>query len=72
MNVVDSSFWLEYFAGTDAGNIVAEIIEDTNNLIIPSITLYEVFRKLLLETTEDEALFCMAHMTNPNLWCINA
>jgi predicted nucleic acid-binding protein len=62
MNIVDSSLWLEYFAGTDSGNIISETIENINDLIIPSITLYEVFKKLLLETTEDDALFCIAHM----------
>jgi hypothetical protein len=31
------------FCGTDSGNVVSEIIEDANNLIIPTITLYEVF-----------------------------
>jgi predicted nucleic acid-binding protein len=62
MNIVDSSFWLEYFAGTEAGNIVSKIIENTAKLLIPSITLYEVFKKILLETTEDDALFCLAHM----------
>jgi hypothetical protein len=33
MNIIDSSFWLEYFAGTDSGNIVAEIIENNNRLV---------------------------------------
>jgi hypothetical protein len=41
VNIIDSSFWLEYFAGTDYGNIVSEIIENTNDLIIPTITLME-------------------------------
>jgi predicted nucleic acid-binding protein len=67
MNIIDSSFWLEYFAGTDSGNIVSEIIENTNDLIIPTVTLYEVFKKLLLETTEDDALFCIAHMKQGNI-----
>ena len=62
MNVIDSSFWLEYFSGTEAGNTAAEIIENVDELIVPAITLYEVFKKLLLETTEDEALFAAAHM----------
>jgi hypothetical protein len=48
MNIIDSSLWLEYFAGTDSGNIVSEIIENTNDLLIPTIILYEVFKKLLL------------------------
>ncbi|MDR2117640.1 MAG: type II toxin-antitoxin system VapC family toxin [Planctomycetaceae bacterium] len=62
MNIIDSSFWLEYFAGTNAGSNVAEIIKNSNDLIIPTIILYEVFKKLLLETTEDNALYCIANM----------
>jgi predicted nucleic acid-binding protein len=71
MNIIDSSFWLEYFAGTDAGNIVSKPIENTTDLIIPSITLYEVFKKLLLETTEDDALFCVAHMKQGKIVNLN-
>jgi len=62
MNIVDSSCWLEYFAGTPVGDIVTPIIEDTENLLVPSITIYEVFKKLLLEVGEDKALFAIAHM----------
>jgi predicted nucleic acid-binding protein len=54
--------WLEYFAGTGAGNTVSKIIENTGALLVPSIVLYEVFKKLLLEAAEDDALLCMAHM----------
>ena len=62
MNIVDSSLWLEYFADTEAGNKISEIIEDTVKLIVPTIIIYEVFKKLLLERTEDEALLAIAHM----------
>lgn len=62
MNVVDSSCWLEYFAGTSAGEKVAPIIEDLEHLVVPSITLYEVFKKLLTELDEDRAIFAVAHM----------
>jgi len=62
MNVIDSSLWLEYFADTEAGNAVSEIIENTDDLIIPTITIYEVFKKLLYERNEDDALFAIAHM----------
>ena len=62
MNLVDSSCWLEYFAGTAAGNKVAAAIEQISNLIVPTIILYEVFKKLLQETDEDDALFAAAHM----------
>ena len=62
MNTVDSTLWLEYFADTEAGNIVSETIENTNELIVPTITMYEVFKKLLFETSEYDALFAIAHM----------
>jgi len=37
-------------------------IEDLNSLLVPSITLYEVFKKLLIEKDEDSALLAIAHM----------
>jgi predicted nucleic acid-binding protein len=62
MNVIDSSLWLEYFAGTDAGHKVSAQISDAASLVVPSITLYEVFKKLLIESGEGSALFAVAHM----------
>jgi len=62
MNIIDSSFWLEYFAGTKAGDIVSDIVENIDELIVPTITLYEVFKKLLLERNEDDALLAIGHM----------
>jgi len=62
MNVVDSSCWLEYFAGSKVGEEVAPAIENIDKLLVPSITLYEVFEKLLVELDEDKALFAAAHM----------
>lgn len=62
MNIVDSSCWLEFLAGTDIGERVSGVIEDTGTLYVPAITLYEVFKKLLIETDEDRALLAVAHM----------
>lgn len=62
MNIVDSSCWLEYFAGTDVGEKVAPILQKLDELLVPSITIYEVFKKLLTELDEDRALFAIAHM----------
>ncbi len=42
MNVVDSSGWLEYFA---AGPF-AKSIEATADLIIPTLSIYEVFKRV--------------------------
>lgn len=62
MNVVDSSGWLEYFADSDRADLFAKPIEDTEHLIVPSISVYEVFKKLLIEFNEDTALTAIAHM----------
>jgi predicted nucleic acid-binding protein len=62
MNVVDSSCWLEYFAGTEVGESVSKAIEDLDRLVVPTITIYEVFKKLLIELDDDKALFAVAHM----------
>jgi toxin FitB len=72
MNVVDSSCWLEFFAGSAVGDKVAKIIEDTKLLIVPAITLYEVFKKLMIELSEDKALFAIAHMKQGNVIDLDA
>lgn len=56
LNVVDSSGWLEYFADTDHANFFAPAIENSDNLLVPVISIYEVFKKVLRERGEDEAL----------------
>lgn len=62
MNIVDSSGWLEYFAGSlNAGNF-AKAIENTKELIVPAVIVQEVFRKILTERDEDTALQVVAHM----------
>jgi predicted nucleic acid-binding protein len=47
MNVVDTSGWLEYFAESANAAFFAPAIEDTENLIVPVICVYEVFKKVL-------------------------
>jgi predicted nucleic acid-binding protein len=62
MNVVDSSGWLEYFAdGTNAG-FFAAAIEKTRELVVPSITLYEVFKRVHQQRGEEAALQAIAVM----------
>jgi toxin FitB len=55
-NVVDSSGWLEYLADTDRAPLFASAIEDAENLFVPVISIYEVFKKVLRERGEDDAL----------------
>jgi predicted nucleic acid-binding protein len=62
LNIVDSSGWIEYFADSRNANNFSKPIENTNELIVPSIILFEVFKKLLTESSEDIALTAIAHM----------
>ncbi|MDE2761380.1 MAG: type II toxin-antitoxin system VapC family toxin [Gemmatimonadota bacterium] len=62
MNVVDSSAWLEYFGdGPNAGEF-AEAVTDTERLIVPTITLFEVFRRIRVQRDLDAALYAVAQM----------
>jgi toxin FitB len=61
-NIVDSSGWLEYLADTDQAAFFAGAIEDLGKLIVPTVSLFEVFRKVLRERGENEALQVAAAM----------
>ena len=62
LHVVDSSAWLEYLAGSERATLFAEPIERPASLVVPVITLYEVFKKVLRERGEHLALRIAAHM----------
>ena len=62
MNVVDSSAWLEYFGdGPNAGEF-ADAVTDTDHLIVPTITLFEVFKRIRVQRDLDAALYAVAQM----------
>ncbi len=62
MNVVDSSGWLEHFAQGENADFFSAIIQDTENLLVPTITIYEVFKRLLIQQGEDAALLAVGIM----------
>ncbi len=61
-NVVDSSAWLEYLADTEQAAHFADALQDTARLIVPVITIYEVFKKVLRLRGEDDALRVASQM----------
>ncbi len=63
MNVVDSSGWLEYFTDGSNADFFAPVIENTRELIVPCISLYEVFKRVLQQRNEDAALEAIAVMS---------
>ena len=62
MNVVDSSAWLEYFADGPNAGVFAKPIEATRSLLVPSLSLFEVFKRVSQLRNEDEALRVVAVM----------
>lgn len=62
MNLVDSSAWLEYFAGGPQSGQFSAVIEDVTRLIVPSIVMLEVTRCVMQQRGEDEALQIAAVM----------
>lgn len=62
MNVVDASGWLGFFAVGPCAEHFAKPIEAVPSLMVPTISLYDAFRRPLQQRSEDEALQAMALM----------
>ena len=62
MNVVDSSGWLEYFADGPNADFFAPTIEKLHELVGPTISIYEVFKRILQQKDEASALQAVAVM----------
>ena len=62
MNVVDSSGWIEYFTAGSNSGFFAGAIERVDDLIVPALTIYEVFKWVSREHGETQALKAIAHM----------
>ena len=67
MNVVDSSGWLEYLADGPNAGFFAGVLQDTDRLIVPTISVLEVFKRVLQQRGEDAALQAAAAMQQGEL-----
>ena len=63
MNVVDSSGWLEYFTNGPNARFFSSAILDTTELIVPAISIYEVFKRVLRDGSEEDALSMITVMS---------
>lgn len=63
MNVVDSSGWLEYFGKAENSHRFAPVIQKTDLLIVPTISMYEVYKKIAVQRDEEEALSAIGWMS---------
>jgi toxin FitB len=56
MNVVDSSGWVEYVVDEENADFFERSVLESENLIVPTVCIYEVFKRFLREFGEERAL----------------
>lgn len=67
MNVIDSSGWLEYFINGSNAGFFARVIENTDEVLVPTISLFEVFKRVLIEKNRNDALEAVAIMKDGHI-----
>jgi len=72
VNVVDSSGWLEYLADGPNAKFFAAAVENAGDLLVPTLSLYEVFKRVLQQRNEDQALQTVALMQQGRVVELNA
>jgi len=72
MNLVDSCGWLEYFANGPNADFFDGPLEDTEQVLVPTICLFEVFKAILRRRGESEALQAAAAMHQGRLVDLDA
>ena len=63
MNVVDSSGWIEYVTDSNNAAFYEAPISHSDHLLVPTICLFEVFKRVLRELGEERALDAMGVMS---------
>ena len=63
LNLVDSSGWIEYFTDGPNAGVFADPLSDESRLVVPTVIVYEVFRVVLRQRGEGDALRAAALMS---------
>ena len=64
MNIIDTSLWIEFFAGTPLDHSIVNAISNSDEMYVPSICLYEVRKKFLNDNDPDTAVAAIDIMKN--------
>ena len=72
MNIVDSSGWLAYFADEPNAKHFLSPLSDSTLLVVPTVMIYEVFKVILRESSENEALQAVVAMQKGTVVDLNA
>ncbi len=60
MLLVDSSGWIEFFTDGPLSAEYSKYLKDLTRIVTPTIVLYEVYKKIKRERTEEDALFAVS------------
>ena len=72
MNLIDSSAWLEYFAdGPNAGFFESPITRKSE-LIVPTVVIFEVCKRVLQQRSEEEALRAVSALHGGTIIALSA
>jgi predicted nucleic acid-binding protein len=63
MNVVDSSGWLEYLGEGKNADFFSHTVEEIDHLIVPTICIYEVFKRMVSLKGDMEGLRAIGVMS---------
>lgn len=67
MILVDSSGWIEFFTGGENAGRYGSYLEETSQVVTPTVVLYEVYKIVKRERTEEEALLAVAQIQKTRL-----
>ena len=72
MNIVDSSGWLEFFADGANASFFAPVLGDATELLVPTISIYEVYKRVRQQRNRSDALAAIAVMQQGQVIDIDA
>jgi predicted nucleic acid-binding protein len=72
MNVVDSCGWLEYFADGGNAGFFAPALEATESLVVPSLSVFEVCKRVAIMRGEQAAILAADFMARGEIVGLNA
>ena len=56
MSIIDTSLWIEFFAGTPLDESIISALSNSDELYVPTICLYEVKKKFLIDNDAVKAV----------------
>jgi len=62
--IIDSSGWIEYFTNGPLIKRYKEYIADATGIIVPTIVIYEVYKKIKRDASEKDALRAARYLTD--------